>query len=333
MHVLITGANGFLGKQTVIQALKAGHKVRALSRRKSPAPMHQENLTWVQADLKASPKNLIPLLDEIDGVIHLAAAMTGDFAAQHADTVHATENLLAAMTLMGVTRLVAISSFSVYDYKVLSEGTLLDETAALESNPEQRDIYAQMKLQQEQRVHKFGSHRGKVTILRPGMIYGPDHLLNAFLGSPLIGQLWLRIGQEALLPLTHVNNCADAIMQALSCPAAIGQVFNIVDNQLPDQRAYAALVSSQLERSINSIVLPWQWIKSLANLAGNLNQRLGGSLKLPGLLVPARLHARYKPLQYTNVKAKQILGWSPQNYLNPSLKSLTPAVMTTGVKP
>ena len=33
---------------------------------------------------------------------------------------------------------------------------------------------------------------------------------------------------------------------------------------------------------------------------------------MPGLLVPARLHARCKPLRYRNDRAKRVLGWSPR---------------------
>ena len=315
MHLLITGASGFLGRYTVARALQQGYRVRAISRRKPLPQVTHPNLTWVQADLSQPPAQLSPLLQDIDGVIHLAAAMTGDFATQQAGTVTATENILTAMERTGVKRLIAISSFSVYDYKAIPAGGMLDEAAPLETIPEQRDIYTQMKLQQEQLVRGFDRRGGQVTILRPGMIYGPDHLLNAFLGSRVSGPVWLRVGQQAQLPLSYVAHCADAIISTVDCSAAVGQTFNIVDDDLPTQATYAALVATQLATPLISIVMPWPWMQALASLAWHVNQRIGGSLKLPGLLVPARLHARCKPLQYTNAKAKQILGWQPTHSL------------------
>ncbi|NER78832.1 MAG: NAD(P)-dependent oxidoreductase [Leptolyngbya sp. SIO1D8] len=315
MHLLVTGANGFLGQYTVANALQQGHQVRAVSRRSLPFGGQQAHLTWVQADLSKSPDQLLPLLDNIDAVVHLAAAVTGDFATQYASTVKATEHLLQAMSRSGVTKLIAISSFSVYDYHLIPENNILDEASPLESVPEQRNIYTQMKLKQEQLVREFAAHGGRVTILRPGMIYGPDHLCNAFFGTPIIERLWLRVGRHAQLPLTYVNHCADAIIQAIDCPTVTGQTLNIVDDDLPNQVTYTTLVRERLEKSVISLVIPWPWMKHLANFVWSLNQSLGGRIRLPGLLTPAQLQARYKPLRYSNNKAKQMLGWQPQNSL------------------
>ena len=52
-------------------------------------------------------------------------------------------------------------------------------------------------------------------ILRPGVIYGRDNLWTARLGIGGQGKrLWLRTGAWARLPLTYVENCADAIVTA-----------------------------------------------------------------------------------------------------------------------
>ena len=37
-----------------------------------------------------------------------------------------------------------------------------------------------------------------------------------------------------------------------------------------------------------------------------------GRAKVPGILTPARLHARAKPLQYPNRRIKEVLGWTPR---------------------
>jgi hypothetical protein len=39
---------------------------------------------------------------------------------------------------------------------------------------------------------------------------------------------------------------------------------------------------------------------------------LGNRAKIPSILVPCRLHARIKPLRYTNRKIKDLLGWNPR---------------------
>ena len=215
MNILVTGASGFLGRYTVAELLRRGHQVRALSRGK--LPWQHPALTLAEADLNQS--NLAEALSGIDAVIHLAAAKTGDFQAQMASTVTATERLIQALQTAAVTRLVAISSFSVYDYQALAPNALLDETSPIESNPSERDVYAQVKLMQESRVRQFGQG---VTLLRPGIIYGKDALWNASLGAKT-GSLWLQIDSGATLPLTYVENCASAIASAIEREAAIGQ--------------------------------------------------------------------------------------------------------------
>ena len=61
-------------------------------------------------------------------------------------------------------------------------------------------------------------------------------------------------------------------------------------------------------------------MRSLAGLAALTNKLLlGGRAKIPGIFVPARLHARCKPLRFDNRKIKQVLGWSPRYSLAQAL--------------
>src|SRR6185295_16085362 len=126
----------------------------------------------------------------------------------------------------GVNHIVAISSLSVYDYKRIWSFSRLDESSPLESNPRDRDEYAQTKLLQEKLVRETAQQNGwRWTILRPGVIFGKDNLWTARLG--IQGKkTWLRIGAHAKLPLTYVENCAQAIVAALDSPAANGGAFN-----------------------------------------------------------------------------------------------------------
>ena len=313
MNILVTGASGFLGRYTVAELLRRGHQMRVVSRGK--LSWHHPALTQIEADLNQS--NLATALSGIDAVIHLAAAKTGDFQAQLASTVTATEKLLQAMQTANVTRLVAISSFSVYDYQKLAPNSQLDETSPLESTANERDVYARVKLMQEDRVRQFGQN-GRVTILRPGIIYGRDALWNASLGAKA-GNFWLQINSGAKLPLTYVENCASAIASVVECEAAMGQTLNIVDDNLPTQSTYLAQVLPRLDAAPHLVSLPWSGIQLLSNLAWQTNKALSGTLKLPGLLIPARLQARFKPLNYSNQQAKQVLGWSPDYSLEQAL--------------
>ncbi len=311
MHILVTGASGFLGSYAIAELLKSGHQIRALSRRPLQPDPSSPGLTWAQADLSQAGDSLVPLLEGIDAVVHIAAAISGDYATQYACSVTATENLLAAMAQMGVTRLVAISSFSAYDYQALVAGSTLDESSPVESLPINRDVYTQMKLSQERLVKDFESKGGQVTVIRPGIIYDAEHLVNAFLGNCLLGKFWVRVGRSAKLPLAYAGHCAEVIAKSLSTAEAIGETLNVVDDNLPDQETFSNLVAQAQQQAMPTVVIPWAWMRWVSGALWRINQALGGSLKVPGLLVPARLHARCKPLEYSNRRVKEILGWQP----------------------
>jgi nucleoside-diphosphate-sugar epimerase len=324
MRLLVTGAAGFLGRYVVAEALKLGHWVRALDRPGSelvrlPWSQHAA-VELVETDL-SSPGDLYPALREIDGVLHLAAAKEGSYAEQYAGTVVSTSNLLDAMRLAGVLSLVLISTFSAFDYLRFEEGEIIDEETPLERDPSQRDVYAQVKLLQEEMVRRFGSEPGmRVTILRAGVIYGRGHLWNARLGVALRPDLWIRVGQRARIPLIYVENCAEAILRAASREEAEGQTLHIVDDDLPTQRSYANAVVKRIAPRPRTVPVSWTLMRALARLAWEIDERfLGGRMRLPGVLVPARLHARFKPLGYSNERAKRTLDWSPRHSLMSAL--------------
>lgn len=212
-----------------------------------------------------------------------------------------------------VWRLIAISSFSVYDYGAIAEGACLDETTPLESHPDLRDAYARTKLIQEEAFRQFGElPQAAVTILRPGMIYGPGALWNACQGTSA-GPTWLLIGPSAQMPLTYVENCAEAIVAALKSETSVGEIVNIVDDELPTRHAYTDVLIRNGDWKPKVVPLPWKKFCQVAQALWSGQQALlGGRGKLPGLLIPARLDARLKPLTYSNFKAKQVLGWQPR---------------------
>ncbi|HEY2154447.1 MAG TPA: NAD(P)H-binding protein, partial [Isosphaeraceae bacterium] len=98
MKVLITGANGFLGRHVVDEFLKRGNEVRAMVR---PAA-RIDGLGWpaevevFRADLRAS-RDLVSAFEGIDAVVHLAAGVKRSEDAQFAASVVGTERLLEAM--------------------------------------------------------------------------------------------------------------------------------------------------------------------------------------------------------------------------------------------
>ncbi|MEL7207393.1 MAG: NAD-dependent epimerase/dehydratase family protein [Actinomycetota bacterium] len=324
MKILITGATGFVGRHVVAAALAQGHKVRAVVRPSSSGGglgdlLDDPGLEVARVDLR-SPAGLTEAVGGVDTVIHLAAAKAGDFHQQFAGTVIATENLLAAMNEMGVDQLVAVSTFSVYDYRALPANSLLDEHAPIDTEPAQRDEYARTKLVQEELYRAFEAQPDhRIVILRPGMIYGPGEWWHPLLGSEL-GPVYLRIGHSGVMPMIFVENVADAMVAAAARlaedPSPIdGETINLVDDDLPTQQAYVEAVTGVVSPP-RTVAVPWTLLRLAAAVLDQANQTLvGGRAKFPGIVRPDELHGRFKPLRYSNAKAKRLLDWQPRHGL------------------
>lgn len=317
MKLLVTGASGFLGSYLVREALRRGHTVRALVR---PAADLSE-LDWsrdsgvelVRADLR-SAAGLTEAVRGVECVIHAAAAKSGDVYDQYAGTVIATENLLNAMTEAGVRRMVAISSFSVYDFLAATPLAPFDEQAPLENDALDRDAYAHTKLVQERLIREHAAkHNWDLVVVRPGMLWGKDQVLNAWAGIPVGKKVWLRTGAWARIPLSYVENCAEAIVMAAESGTAQGKVLNVVDDALPTQREFTHAVLKRMPGGRLMVPVPYSLLKLAAWTATLVNRRLlGGRARVPGLFVPCRLAARAKPLVYSNRRVKEVLGWKPR---------------------
>lgn len=324
MRFLITGATGFLGAYVVDAALHKGHSVRAVVRSPQAAEkagwQPSEQLEFAHVDLR-SRKGLVEALQGVDCVLHLAAQKAGDIYAQFHGTVVTTENLLWAMGEANVRHIVHVSTFSVYDYLNTPARSLIDENAAIEKNPADRDEYAQTKLVQEEIVVAAARERGwRYTILRPGVIYGRDNLWSARLGVRAGERLWIRTGAWARLPLNYVENCADAIVLAAEKEQANGEILNVIDDELPRQRSYVRLLRSRMEPRPRVVPVSWTVMRMLARTAWLTNKHLfKDRAKIPSIFSPAKLHARLKPMHFTNAKIKRVLGWTPRYGLNAAL--------------
>jgi nucleoside-diphosphate-sugar epimerase len=316
MRVFITGATGFFGRYIVGEALRRGHTVRALvrpSRDVASLPWHgHPALEYARVDLRDRAA-LPDALAHVDVVIHAAAQKGGDFHEQMEGTVRTTENLMHGMAASGVRRLVAVSTFSVYSALSLRTGSTVTEETPLDPHMDDRDGYAITKHIQENAVREFAADKGwALTILRPGIIFGPGETWNASLGMQK-GNLWIQIGGLSVLPLSYVEHCAEIAMLCAERDEAIGETFNAVDDDLPTARRYLRVLRAQHDSRAKIIPLPLPIMFTMARGAWMVNRvLLKGNAKLPGLLVPARLHARFKSRRYSNRKIHDALGWQPR---------------------
>lgn len=299
LNVLVTGANGTLGRPTIAACLSAGHRVVALVRDADKCPFEwgiDQRVSILQSDLNA----LQTLPEGIDVVLHLAASLSGDDAIQQRDTIEATQHLLS-LCRGSKPALVLASSLSVYSGDA-AQG-IVSETTQLEPQPNLRDAYCRAKLVQEDHCSHYAAATGAALIrLRIGAIWGPGRLWNAHLGIGIGPALLSPVGAGEI-PLCHVRHAAKTLALAVDL-ATKGQsdIINVVDTDLPSRKRY---LQSLQATGWPRFVLPLP-VSALAKVAQLTGSRLGfGLLRLPVL------RARLMPLQYENTKLRE-LGWQAE---------------------
>ena len=311
MRVLVTGAAGFLGSYLVERALAGGHEVRALVR---PAT-DRARLEWAdrvelhRGDLRVDA-GLAEALDGVDAVTHLAATVAGDEDEAFVSGVVGTERLLAAMEERGTRRIVLASSITVYDWTRASG--VLTEESPIEQAIYARGGYTVAKAWQERLVERM-SRRGLLdaTVLRPGFIWGPggEYVAGAGIG---IGPIDVVFGRRTLLPLTYVENCADCFVTALEADAAVGEVFNVVDDEGVPAAEYVAIRALAAGRRPRIVSVPYPIARAVVSAVdGGARTVLGERRKLPSIFYPARFDARFKPLRFSREKLRTRIGWEP----------------------
>ena len=328
--IFITGATGFVGRHVVAEAVARGHHVVALVRPASSASsldpaIATGRLTLARGDLAS--RDLSELMAGCDAVLHLAAVKGGDFFSRFSGTVIGTESLLDAARAAGVHNLVAVSTFSVYDYGKRPANTLFDESFPVIDDPRGRDEYAETKLYQDELYEAFAAEDSNhMVMIRPGMIYGRDQLWHPLLGGEF-GPIDLRVGSRARPPITYVENTAEALVlaaEALLDPDRMAsvddQVINLVDDDLPTQADYVQKVQA-LEDTPSAVLVPLPIMKAAATTVAAINRRLfDGRMKVPSIALPDQVDARFKPFDYRNSKAKRLLGWTPRFSLDAALR-------------
>src|SRR5437016_7019309 len=176
--------------------------------------------------------------------------MEKSFAGAFMNSALATRNLIDAFLERGEPkRFVNVSSFAVYSNLKLKRGALLDETCPLEDAPQERfDAYGYGKLKQDQLVMEYGKERNlPYVIVRPGAVFGPGKReLSGRVGVDTFGFL-IHLGGSNPLPLTYVDNCAEAIVLAGLKPGIEGEIFNVVDDGLLTSRQFLQAYKKRLK--------------------------------------------------------------------------------------
>lgn len=318
--ILVTGSNGFIGAKVVECLLEYGFSnIRCFVRPSSKLDRLQKilkkfpagkNVEFVCGDL-LSRDDCKRAAEEASVIFHLAAGFDKSFAGAFMNSVLATRNLLDAFLDYGdPQRFVNVSSFAVYSNLKMKRGALLDENCDLEDRSQERhDAYGFGKIKQEELVREYGKDRGlPYVILRPGAVFGPGKKdLSGRVGINTFG-FFIHLGGRNQLPLTYVDNCAEAIVLAGIKPGVNGEILNVVDDESMTSRKFFS--AYQRAKRTFSISIPYPLAYALCSMWENYSR--GSKGQLPPVFNRRRCAAEWKGNRYSNEKLHRLLGWTPK---------------------
>ena len=327
-RIVVTGSNGFIGAKVVEILLEYGYRnlrcfVRPSSRLDRLTTVLKKFSAETSVELIAgdlmSPDDCRRATEEASVVYHLAAGFDKSFAGAFMNSALATRNLMDAFLQRGrPKRFVNVSSFAVYSNLAMRRGALLDETSPLETAPQERyDAYAFGKLKQEELVREYGQkHRLPYVILRPGTVFGPGKRdLTGRIGIDTFG-FFIHVGGSNRLPLTFVDNCAEAIVLAGLVPGVDGEVFNVVDDELRTSAQFLRAYRTRV-KPFFSVRLPYPVAYGLCSLWESYSRRSQG--QLPPAFNRRRCAAEWKGNRFSNKKLHERLGWQPRIGMNEAM--------------
>ncbi len=321
---MVTGSSGFIGAKVVETLLDYGFtNIRCFVRPSSRLERLEEVIRRFPAgkDVELFVGDLLSgddcrrATEAIAIIYHLAAGFDKSFAGAFMNSALATRNLLDGFLQYGQPkRFVNVSSFAVYSNLHLKRGDLQDESCPLEDAPQERfDAYGFGKLKQEEVVREYGTRYNlPYVILRPGYVFGPGKTdLSGRVGINTFG-FFIQVNGCNLLPLTFVDNCAEAIVLAGLKPGVAGEIVNVVDDELLTSNQF--LKRLKKAKPFRSVRIPYSLAFAMCFLWEKYSKWSKG--QLPPAFNRRRCSAEWKDNCYSNRKLHERLGWKPRVPMN-----------------
>lgn len=282
--ILITGANGFVGRALAPVLLAHGHRVISAVR-----PGHESTKAGTETRLIGDigpDTDWLGVLDGVDAVVHLAARVhVMREGGQDTETLYRRTNCEGTRRLAieaaggGVKRLVFLSTVKV-------NGEETPEIPFTEADPPSpADPYATSKWAAEEALAEVAATTGlEVVVLRPPLVYGEGvggnflSLLKLCRSAP---PLPLRAVENAR-SLIYLGNLVDAIACALEHPAAAAKTFLVRDGEDLSTPELIRRIAAAIGRPARLFPMPLYFVRFLAGISGKsaAMERLLGSLRV-----------------------------------------------------
>ena len=306
--VLVTGATGYLGHRLAKRLVDEGYPVRAMVRKPSKAvELKQLGVEVVLGNL-GNEASIAAAIKGVDVVVHAAAGTSGTAEDSDTATIQGTRNILDACRTSGVKKLIYISTCNVYEVAGFAKNQVVSEEAQLERFPLRRGHYSAAKLQAELMVTEAMNHDCcRKVVLRPGTLYGPGaEVYTRMMGVSFARCIFVVFGDgSSELPLVHVDNTVDAIVECIRDSAADNQVFNVVDQDLVTKKMYMDRVVKPLYPRAIVIYCPMRLLLALTWL----QEKLLGIIGKQPILTVYRLVSSQNRIRYDTSRIENAIGW------------------------
>lgn len=307
MKILVTGANGFIGKRLIKTLYNNDFVVRGSTRSIASLSSPHKDCEYISMGELDATTDWTKALDKVDIVIHCAGrahildensnSPIDDFRKINVDV---TLRLAREASKSGVKRFIFLSSIGV-------NGNINSSPFTEDDTPAPVQDYALSKLEAEQGLNKIAmKNEMEVVIIRPPLVYGPDAPGN-------FATLMRWMNKNIPLPFGAINNkrsfvavdnLIDLIITCIKHPSAANQVFLVSDGEDLSTTELLTCVAKALGKKSYLIPVNQKLLEyglSLINKK-NLTVRLFGSL------------------QIDISKTKKLLNWTPPVSVNEGLR-------------
>lgn len=308
-RVLVTGATGFIGQHVANALLAKGDSIVATGRNHATLEMLRQRGMSIQAvDLVRD--NLESLMSGVDAVVHCAALSSpwgkrNDFFEAN---VVATRRLLAAAARAGVTRVVHLSSPSIYH----RDADQFDIPEAF--SPPQAWItpYAETKWLAEMEVRSACQAGPQAAILRPRAVFGPGDraIFPRLLALARKGRFPLLNGGQAMIDVTYIDNMVQAVNRALESvlPSQV-MTFNISNAEPTSVRTLLDLLFEATQLNVRYLRMQRGTALRIASVVERVASLLPGRPEPPVTRYKLGVLAWSQTLDVNQARA--VLGYAP----------------------
>ncbi len=309
MDVLITGGNGLLGHHLVSALQERGDSVRVLALPgEETGWLEQRGVEVHRGDVR-QPETLTAPMSGAHAVLHLAGMMGvwRPMEDYHAVNVTGTENVCRAALSEGVSRVVHVSSWTVYGMDL---GLPAREDFLLRPFHEP---YAVTKAAGDKAVQRMIAEQHlPAVIIRPGSFFGPgDRLHFGRLADRLREGRGVIIGPGGnALPFVYVTDVVQGLLLALDHARAVGHAFNITTDRPLTQQELLEAIARETGASPPRVHVPYRPLYTAGYLAERLAMASGSKTQPMVTRLGVKLFGTDN--RHAIDKARQELGYHPR---------------------